>query len=617
MFQYFIRRTLLIIPTFLGVTFLVFFILQVAPDGPYDRALNKLKNNQEGGGEVSMSSNDSDQNLALSDEDIEHLKAEFGLDKPLPIRYLIWLGLYDKQVNKHHATYYPENNNDNYYFRDIADELRISHVEKYYLQKWIHVEKKGGKLVFSESGVGLKKELPIIEYFIGEKFTDSNNNNQWDDAEKFIDAGNGTWDDAEIFIDINKNKKWDVGEEFTDLNNNNQWDDAELFIDVNRNSLYDDNEEFVDTGNGVFDSGEEFTDCDNRQTICEGDDNWSAELGNGVWDKAEEFIDSHSDNKYNQPKKNFNQEKYNAWIENYNVLPNHAQVIKTWYKTNWKLKEDSFKENFDKKDKELLLSEEYTFEVIGKKGILTGYLGKSRKLGEVSYLIKECLPVSATFGLTSLLLTYLVCIPLGIFKAIKNGSKFDFLSSIIVFIGYSIPGYILGSMLIIWIGGDGSTWPVSGFQSDHYDTLTFFNKIIDRIQHFLLPGLCYIVGGFAWMTLLMKNSLLENLSQDYVRTAFAKGLSEKRVIFLHAVRNSLIPLATGIGGMITVFLAGSYLIETTFEIKGLGLLGFNALMGRDYDIIMGTLAISTILGLIGNLISDLVYALLDPRIRFK
>ena len=126
-----------------------------------------------------------------------------------------------------------------------------------------------------------------------------------------------------------------------------------------------------------------------------------------------------------------------------------------------------------------------------------------------------------------------------------------------------------------------------------------------------------MVGAFAVQTILMKNSLLENLSQDYVRTAFAKGLSERRVIFFHAVRNSLIPLATGVGGWITVFLAGSFLIEKTFGIDGMGLLGYQALIDRDYDIIMGTAAISTVLGLLGNVISDIVYALVDPRIRFK
>ena len=141
--------------------------------------------------------------------------------------------------------------------------------------------------------------------------------------------------------------------------------------------------------------------------------------------------------------------------------------------------------------------------------------------------------------------------------------------------------------------------------------------MLGQLKHAFLPTLCYMLGGFAGLTMLMKNSLMENLSQDYVRTAFAKGLSEKRVILYHAVRNSLIPIATGIGSMIGLFLAGSYLIESVFGIDGVGFLGFKALLDRDYNIIMGTLVLFTMVRLFGNLISDLAYALIDPRIRFK
>ena len=164
-------------------------------------------------------------------------------------------------------------------------------------------------------------------------------------------------------------------------------------------------------------------------------------------------------------------------------------------------------------------------------------------------------------------------------------------------------------------GGD--IFPLHGWRSENFSELTFLGQVWDQIQHAFLRILCYMVGSFATLTVLMKNSLMENLSQDYVRIAFAKGLSEKRVIFFHAVRNSLIPLATGIGGAIGVVLAGSYLIEKTFGIDGIGLLGFYALIDKDYNIMMGFLVIGVFIRLIGNLISDLTYALIDPRIRFK
>ena len=214
-----------------------------------------------------------------------------------------------------------------------------------------------------------------------------------------------------------------------------------------------------------------------------------------------------------------------------------------------------------------------------------------------------------------MILVYIVCIPLGIMKALKHGKRFDIMSSALVFIGYSIPGYALGVLLLVYFGG--TIFPLHGWRSPNFEELSLMGKIIDQIHHAFLPIVCYMIGSFATMTILMKNSLMENLSQDYVRTAFAKGLSEKKVILFHAVRNSLIPLATGIGSYLGIVLGGSYLIERTFGIDGIGMLAFNALLDKDYNIMMGFLAVTTIIRLIGNLISDLTYAAIDPRIRFK
>jgi microcin C transport system permease protein len=247
-------------------------------------------------------------------------------------------------------------------------------------------------------------------------------------------------------------------------------------------------------------------------------------------------------------------------------------------------------------------------------------LGKSYKYSEPVWdLITERVHISAYFGIISFLLSYLICIPLGIFKAIKHGSKFDKVSSAIVFVGYSIPGFIFGAVLLVYFGG-GSFWdvfPLGEFRSEDYEYFTFWGKIQDQLHHTVLPVMAYMVGAFASTTVLMKNSLLENLSQDYVRTAFAKGLSEKRVIFFHAVRNSLIPLATGIGGLLGIWLAGSYLIERVFNIDGIGMLSFNSILNRDYPVTLGFLVVATIIRLLGNLLSDICYAAVDPRIRFK
>jgi microcin C transport system permease protein len=234
-------------------------------------------------------------------------------------------------------------------------------------------------------------------------------------------------------------------------------------------------------------------------------------------------------------------------------------------------------------------------------------------------VIKSRFPVSLTIGLTGFLLSYMVCIPLGIWKAVKHGTKFDFISSVVVFLGYSIPGWALGTGLLVLLGG-GSFWsvfPLGGFRSDNWEYLSLGQKILDQTRHMFLPVLCYMIGEFATLTILTKNSLMENLSQDYIRTAFAKGLTKRRVIFVHALRNSLIPLATGLGGVFGLILAGSFLIEKVFNIDGMGFLGYNAIIQRDYPVALGILVIGSLLMLVGNIVSDMIYAFVDPRIRFK
>jgi ABC-type microcin C transport system permease subunit YejB len=298
-------------------------------------------------------------------------------------------------------------------------------------------------------------------------------------------------------------------------------------------------------------------------------------------------------------------------------------------------------------------------------------------------LIVEKFPISLIFGLTGFILSYSICIPLGVWKAVKHGSGFDTASSILVFIAYSIPGWTAGVLLLMLLGGGSflNLVPLGGVEStiitpesklhaylqeggrvaelpleviaahkdlsdlrdkekafinsEHpafkhipkdkrvkltegkHSDLTRWGRILDVAWHMFLPVFCYVLGSFASMTVLMKNSLMENLGQDYVRTAFAKGLSEKTVIFKHALRNSLIPLATGLGHMFSLVLAGSYLIEKVFNINGFGLLGYESLIARDYPVTLGILVIASMLSLLGNIISDLLYCIIDPRIRFS
>jgi microcin C transport system permease protein len=244
-------------------------------------------------------------------------------------------------------------------------------------------------------------------------------------------------------------------------------------------------------------------------------------------------------------------------------------------------------------------------------------LGQSfRYTQPVAQLIIGRFPVSIYFGLIAFLLTYSVCIPLGIVKALRHKSRFDNATSVLIFLGYAIPGYALGAVLLALFAVRHDWFPLAGFESQGFAGLTFFGQVADRVRHTVLPVICYSISLFAFMTILMKNSLLENMSADYVRTALAKGLTWRRAVFAHALRNSLIPIATSFGNNISLLLAGSLLIERVFGIPGMGLLFFEAITARDYPVVMGYIFISATLMLVGNLLSDLCVAAADPRVRF-
>lgn len=252
------------------------------------------------------------------------------------------------------------------------------------------------------------------------------------------------------------------------------------------------------------------------------------------------------------------------------------------------------------------------------KKVLVLDLGLSSRYSEPVWdIIKERLPISIYYGLATLIITYGVCIPLGIVKAIKHNSPMDNISSILVFIGYAIPGYVLGIALISLFAYKWEWFPLGGFVSDDFDDLeTTWERTWDVVYHSILPLIAYVAGSFAFLTFLVKNSLMDNLSSDYVRTAMAKGVDFKGAVFGHALRNSMIPVATGIGGSISLVLTGSFLIEKIFNIDGIGLLGYESLVERDYPVVLGVLVISSLLFLIGNILSDICVALVDPRVKF-
>lgn len=264
-------------------------------------------------------------------------------------------------------------------------------------------------------------------------------------------------------------------------------------------------------------------------------------------------------------------------------------------------------------DKPVLVS---YLDWLGK--VLVFDLGTSTRYYEPVWdIIKEKLPISIYYGFVTTILTYLICIPLGVLKAIKHKSVIDSFSSIVVLIGYALPGFIIAIMLFVWPAARWDWFPLGDFVSDDFEDFSLLEQIGDVIYHSVLPLIAYMVGSFATMTFLMKNTLMDHLASDYIRTAIAKGLSFEKAVFKHAFRNSLIPLATHFGNNISIFLAGSFLIEKVFNIDGLGLLGFESLVERDYPIVLGVLVISSILGLVGNILSDVCVALVDPRVKFE
>jgi microcin C transport system permease protein len=235
-------------------------------------------------------------------------------------------------------------------------------------------------------------------------------------------------------------------------------------------------------------------------------------------------------------------------------------------------------------------------------------------------LVVSRMPVSMSLGLWGFLIVYGVCIPLGIKKAVVNGSRFDIISSSVILIGYAIPGFVLGILLIVLFGG-GSFWslfPLRGLVSDDWNELSFAMKIVDYLWHMVLPITATAVSSLAVMTMLTKNSFLEEIRKQYVLTARAKGLPENQVLYKHVFRNGIIPIITGFPGyFVASFFTGSLLIETIFSLNGMGLLAYESVLNRDYPVVLGTLYFFTLIGLVSRLLSDLSYVMVDPRISFE
>lgn len=236
---------------------------------------------------------------------------------------------------------------------------------------------------------------------------------------------------------------------------------------------------------------------------------------------------------------------------------------------------------------------------------------------DVWALIVEKLPVSVSLGLWTFFISYLVAIPLGIAKAVRAGSSFDLVTTVLVLVGYAIPGFVLGVALLVIFGGQLQWFPLRGLTSANWDELSFGGKVVDYLWHIAMPVTAMVVGSFASTTMFTKNSFLEEIRKQYVLTARAKGLDERRVLWKHVFRNALMPIIASFpGAFLGAFFAGALLIETLFSLDGLGLLSYESIIRRDYPVVLGTLYLFTLIGLVTKLVSDLAYVWVDPRVKF-
>jgi len=238
---------------------------------------------------------------------------------------------------------------------------------------------------------------------------------------------------------------------------------------------------------------------------------------------------------------------------------------------------------------------------------------------DVWQLIAEKLPVSISLGVWTFLVSYLISVPLGILKAVREGSSFDIVTTLAVLVGYAIPGFVLGVFLIVLFAG-GTFWdvfPLRGLTSENWATLSWPARVTDYFWHLAMPLTCLVIGSFATMTFLTKNTFIEEMRKQYVLVARAKGLSQQRVLWKHIFRNALIPLVTGFpAAFIGAFFTGALLIETLFSLDGLGLLSYESIVRRDYPVVLGSLYLFTLIGLVVKLVSDVIYTLVDPRVQF-
>jgi ABC-type dipeptide/oligopeptide/nickel transport system permease component len=653
--DYFIRRFLLLIPTLMVITVIVFCVTRIAPGGPLERAMMEMRQAQmEGGGGGGATAT----GKAISKKDLEQMQELYGYDKPGWQAYLIWLGVMSRERHK-----------EEFVFKD--DSLTVTGKKRIPTFPVMELDWNGdGFVSHNEVPRSMRNEVRF-------ESLDTNRDGYLDEVE-------GTRPGSQVrrtreAIELERDAQGVVK-----IKNR-----AGLFIDWR-----------VRMKNPMTDLAGELEDAVDKLKLTVSKDATVIPLQRAV----EGFLER--------------AEKGRAlsWPDAYKQAQGMADELAKFQKGTLASVEQALTDNNATQAKGQL--EQATLALVNAaeagrapptaevylklySGVFQGDLGTSFKSNEpVWEMIKNRLPVSSFFGLMTFMITYIVCIPLGIAKAMRHNGPFDNISSIAIFMGYSIPGYVLGALLVVFLAARAGLFPTGGFVSENFhgmpvEKLTveagtekwsspahglangasvwfqreappanpplltdtgYFVKRIDENQftlhadpaladapiditrsgpallrrpttlveqakdllhHVFLPLCCYLVTSFAFVTMLMKNHLMDNLSADYMRTAIAKGVPFGQAVRRHALRNSLIPIATNLGHQVILFVAGSFLIETIFDINGFGLMGFTAIDNRDIPVVMGVFLLSATLILFGNILSDILVALVDPRVQFE
>jgi len=646
--DYFIRRFLLIPPTLLVITMVVFGVTRIAPGGPLERAMMEAQMvSMDGGGGRS-------EGAALSEDQLKQMEELYGYDKPAYEAYLIWLGVLPRELNIREVVF----------INGSMTATTRTRVPTFHI----------AELDWDKNGFVERIEVPeSIKSYVNFDQVDVNGDGMVDGYE--AESPNATVERPRERIQLKRDKLGEV----TIVNIG----DSLVPWQVRMIHPFDEIMEPLESAYEMY-----LPLVTESRSVLVGFEKEFSKFMKGV------RVDSQL-----------------AWGEAYKKLKAESSRMDGLISRIDRLSKEvenkearemlgKVKENISKA--KIATSADPKAEVFRTRyaGVLQGDLGKSFRHGEPVFdVISERLPISTFYGLLTFSFIYLVCVPLGIVKAMKHNTLFDNGSSVFIFMGYAIPGYVLGALMMVFLASRWGWFPTGGFVGPNYESLLVQNvsvekgsgvwrapvhglsegqevwlqgavpaasptlenetaylvsvqdrdnfqllpeagapaiqlqanaarvvlhrhtsmleKAKDLAWHTVLPLISYLVGSFAFVTMLMKNHLMDNLSADYMRTAIAKGVPFSQAVRQHALRNSFIPLATSLGHQITLFLTGSFLIETIFDINGFGLLGFKSVLDRDFPVVLGILLLSATLLMLGNIISDILVALVDPRVRFN